>query len=313
MLQKVVVSTDLSSASLPAIELASTIVSFTGGVLDIVHVVDAPVVYGTHFATDNGEYALEQANSLLEQAQLALEDITKPFCGNINVNKHVLLYGNPAEEILKFADKHASTCIVMSTHGRSSVANWVLGSVTERVLRASSCSIATIKMNKEQEFEINEVLDEEKSPKNWIPKKILVPIDMSEASLSALQKAIHISSVFDAEVVILHVIDMSYATLPLLELENSLMVAQKIKEKARDQVNNFLKKHENVLSQEVFSFQRFLKIGEASQEILTMSDEHNVDWIIMGKTGYTGIKRWLMGSVAEKVVRNANCVVLSVS
>jgi len=58
--------------------------------------------------------------------------------------KTVVVSGRPAEAILDYANKNQVDLIVMSTHGRSGVSRWVLGSVTDRVVRNTTASVLTI-------------------------------------------------------------------------------------------------------------------------------------------------------------------------
>jgi nucleotide-binding universal stress UspA family protein len=53
-----------------------------------------------------------------------------------------------------------------------------------------------------------------------------------------------------------------------------------------------------------------VRIGDPASEILALAAEADADFIVVGTHGYTGVKRWLMGSVAEKIVREARCRVL---
>ncbi len=56
----------------------------------------------------------------------------------------VVVSGKPAEEILDYANKNQVDLIIMSTHGRSGVSRWVLGSVTDKVVRHSGAPMLTI-------------------------------------------------------------------------------------------------------------------------------------------------------------------------
>jgi len=58
--------------------------------------------------------------------------------------------GNPAEEICSFAHEQDADLIVMATHGRSGIARWALGSVSEKVLRASHIPVLMIRVTEDQ-------------------------------------------------------------------------------------------------------------------------------------------------------------------
>ena len=73
-----------------------------------------------------------------------LEQI-RPLNPNIPV-RHVLLEGDPAEEIIRHAAEARADLIVMGTHGRTGLARLLMGSVAEKVLRGATCSVLVVKM-----------------------------------------------------------------------------------------------------------------------------------------------------------------------
>jgi nucleotide-binding universal stress UspA family protein len=62
--------------------------------------------------------------------------------------RHVLLTGNPAEEIIRYATENRTDLIVMGTHGRTGLERLLMGSVAEKVLRGALCSVLVVKMPK---------------------------------------------------------------------------------------------------------------------------------------------------------------------
>ena len=75
-----------------------------------------------------------------------LEQI-RPLNPDIPV-QHVLLEGNPAEEILRYAGEAPADLIVLGTHGRTGLKRLLMGSVAEKVLRGAACSVLVVKMPK---------------------------------------------------------------------------------------------------------------------------------------------------------------------
>ncbi len=73
-----------------------------------------------------------------------LDGLIKRMKGQGIVGKAVVLKGNPAEQILDFSKKSGADLIVMSTHGRSGPSRFVLGSVTDKVVRASTVPVLVI-------------------------------------------------------------------------------------------------------------------------------------------------------------------------
>jgi nucleotide-binding universal stress UspA family protein len=139
--------------------------------------------------------------------------------------------------------------------------------------------------------------------------KILVPVDFSDFSTKALDYALAFADQFDAQIILLHVVE------PAVYPESSMLVAT-----ALDDLNNDLTKVAqqklNELKRERIgdrvSSELLVRLGRAFSEIVAAASELDVDLIILATHGYTGLKHVLLGSTAERVVRHAPCPVLTV-
>jgi len=117
-------------------------------------------------------------------------------------------------------------------------------------------------------------------------KKILCPVDFSEISANALEYAVFLASHHHAELLLLHVVEH------LHEFEHYQILVftpQELSEKMEEH-----------------AYEALNKLAEPIKE----ATEKDMDLIVMGSHGRTGISHMLMGSVTEKVVRKANCPVL---
>ena len=139
-------------------------------------------------------------------------------------------------------------------------------------------------------------------------KNILVPVDFSEVSARALMVALNFAGVMDAEITVMHAVSMSAVSLPVdgMPVYNDEMIEEQM-EAARKQLDDFVQKHIGAakVSQTVC-------FGEPTSEVNNYAEEHNVDLIVMGTHGRTGLLHLLMGSVAESVLRHARMPVLCV-
>jgi universal stress protein A len=137
-------------------------------------------------------------------------------------------------------------------------------------------------------------------------KKILAPTDFSAYSNEALDYAAELAQKFDAEIVVVHVIEsMTYSVTDTFTVVDRLWPLEKTAGALLDNAA------ERVRERGVAVKTR-LATGDAADEILKAAADENADWIVMGTRGVTGVSRLLMGSVAEKVVRLAGCPVLTV-
>lgn len=132
---------------------------------------------------------------------------------------------------------------------------------------------------------------------------ILHPTDFSERSTHALQLACSLARDHGARVVVLHVL----APPAVAYGEALTSYAEEAERRAAEEKLNRLQ-----LPDPAISLERRLTEGEPAERILQVAEEIHADLIVMGTHGRTGLSRLLMGSVAEQVVRQAPCPVLTI-
>ncbi|MHC5065394.1 MAG: universal stress protein [Planctomycetota bacterium] len=139
-------------------------------------------------------------------------------------------------------------------------------------------------------------------------KKILVPTDFSQHSKEALRYAVALAEVHGAEIILGHVMEPPiYPTM----FEGAAVAVPPLDESFRKQLEDHL---DDLRKEEVgdTSSRIFVREGSPTTELTELAREEDVDLIVIATHGYTGIKHMLLGSTAEKVVRNAPCPVLTV-
>ncbi len=140
-------------------------------------------------------------------------------------------------------------------------------------------------------------------------KKILVPTDGSEYSLKAEEQALFLAKLTGAEVIALSVIENNFVnTLPL---DNEVYDLTKLlKQDSEKNIREFEdlneKEHDGVKITPV------IKEGSPAKEIIKTAQELDIDLIVIGSSGKSGFDRFLMGSVADKVIKSAKCPVFLV-
>ena len=144
-------------------------------------------------------------------------------------------------------------------------------------------------------------------------KKILVPTDGSQASHKAAKHAMWLAGKSGAEILALYVIDTSlFMGLPTEEAITR--VKEMLKDEGRKSLDALidmsLKCKEKLNVEIKLTF--MTKEGRPSRTIHNTIDEEGVDLVVMGTSGKHGMDRFLLGSVAEKIVRTAPCPVLVV-
>jgi nucleotide-binding universal stress UspA family protein len=144
------------------------------------------------------------------------------------------------------------------------------------------------------------------------PKNILVPTDFSEPSDQALKKAIDIASQHKAKIYLLHVIDqairqcavdycLDYAVVKQLEQDSEKVSKEMLEQEVK-----------KVLQSQEIDIEYDVQHGTPADIILKEQENKNIDLTVIASHGKTGIKKVLMGSVAEKVLKGSKSPVLLV-
>ncbi|MDQ2049417.1 universal stress protein [Natronolimnohabitans sp. A-GB9] len=137
-----------------------------------------------------------------------------------------------------------------------------------------------------------------------MPARVLVPFDDSESARDALEYAIDLFP--DGEFVVLTVADTS--TLPFIP--NSATDDDEAVQEALDDlfgdIDQRLSIPETVAEERDVPIETRTRIGSPAQEIIEFADAESIDHVVMGSRGRSGVKRILLGSVAEVVVRHSS-------
>jgi nucleotide-binding universal stress UspA family protein len=143
-----------------------------------------------------------------------------------------------------------------------------------------------------------------------IPKKILMCTDFSENSTAARLLTLEYAKAFDAEVVILHVVNSRMFGYPILE--QIPVEVSTVRRTIQDGANQELEVLVNDARLSIEKVSGRSLVGAPPEEIVRFAEEEGVDLIIMGAHGWTGVRRLILGSVAENVLRKSPCPVLTV-
>ncbi|MFC6903923.1 universal stress protein [Halalkalicoccus tibetensis] len=130
-------------------------------------------------------------------------------------------------------------------------------------------------------------------------QRILVPFDGSDASETALERALEENP--DAEITALNVLDS--AELAYGGVQGS--AAESLTDAQREEAEELLERAEARAADHEGGFRTALEVGSPGEAIVEYANENDIDHIIMGSHGRSGLSRIVVGSVAETVVRNS--------
>lgn len=191
--------------------------------------------------------------------------------------------GPPAEAILETAKREKASLIAMTTHGRSGVSRWALGSVAGKVLQASHVPVLMMHSFRASGSGATHAGGGE------IPfRRILLPLDGSATAAGVLPAVGALGALCDSEILVLQVVpggEQGAGTpVPEIPVEESLNQLRASGRRAR------------LLC---------VKGEDPAASILDVAEGEVVDLIAMSTHGRSGISRWVFGSVAERVIQSS--------
>lgn len=209
---------------------------------------------------------------------------------------YLMTEGDIASVICELADTQSADLIAMTTHGRSGIEKWVLGSVADRVVRAASQPVFLVRPQKDM-------------TRPAPLRRILVPLDGSSLAEKALAGAIDLAKSTGAEIWLMQSVEFpeywgeEYAGMHAVP---SMISTEEQEAAARE----YLLHVAEGLVEAKLPTQIVVTTGHAASAISDVVADNDIDLIVMSTHGRSGLSRWVFGSVAEKVVRLAECPVL---
>lgn len=206
----------------------------------------------------------------------------------------------PAPAIVRYAGTHRAGLIVMGTHGRHGVQRLFMGSVAERTVRRASCSVLTVREQPASK-------QQAKKPVTRQINRILVPLDYSEHSEAMLRVACALAESFEAQLDLLHVVEM-----PLfVGIYSGVLTAGDFVPDLRERSHEKLQRLWEQVHAEGVVAKLHVEEGHATARIIDFAARCGTDLIVIASQGRSGLERFLIGSVTERVVRFAECPVLT--
>jgi len=243
-------------------------------------------------------YIQETVAVTKERANRYLE---KPTGQDVKVESAILV-GNPAEEIVDYAERENIDVIVMATHGRSGIGRWALGSVADKVLRATERPVVLIRAKGAR----SDML------KKGVFKRALVPLDGSKESEAVIPYIEELASMLGAEVTLLQVLAVVYHVYISGDAPAQVPYTEEEMKPLKASAESYLEKVGSGLRGKGVTTKCQVRVGAAGHEIIRLADEIGADIVAMSTHGRSGVGRLVFGSVAEKVVRTGNTPVLLV-
>ncbi len=145
-------------------------------------------------------------------------------------------------------------------------------------------------------------------------KKVLVPVDGSPVSQKAAEKAIELSKRYDSKLVFIYVVDTrGIYTYDVGGIISVPFNYPKITEELIQVKTEFLNAFISAIGIDSEHVEKVVLHGEPSDKIIDFANREKIDLIVMGRRGFSKIKRFFVGSVTQRVISDAPCPVLIVN
>jgi nucleotide-binding universal stress UspA family protein len=226
-----------------------------------------------------------------------LDAFVQPYAMTVRALSRRVEIGGPVWQILECAKEVSADLIVMGTHGHSGFERLMLGSTTERVLRKAPCPVLTVPR----------AVASRDADRPLVFRKIICPIDFSDASLKGLTYALSLAQENDACLTLVHVLErpdsgpIEDAPHPPPEADWYLegYTSDRLTKIVPTEASRWCRLEKKILA------------GKSYREILRLAADRHADLIVMGVLGRNPVDLALFGSTTQHVVRAAACPVLT--
>ena len=258
--------------------------------VELLAVVDI-VEMATHISADRARYLDTMIEDSVRNSEQYLKGIACTFPSG---TKCTLEKGKAEQMIVETAAADKGTLVTMATHGRSGMNRWLLGSVTEKVFRGGTNPMLLVRATEEGKTDGGATL-----------KSIVVPLDGSELAEGVLPAVAELAKTLKLAVVLFRAYNIPYSAYAGGEGYYAVNYEELLTAMKEETVDYLEKKTEAVKKLGIANVSYVAKEGFAADEIISLSRKSPHNLIAMCTHGRSGVKRWMLGSVTETVVRHS--------
>jgi nucleotide-binding universal stress UspA family protein len=281
---RILFATDGSSDADVAATTAVGLAKVSGSELHVMTVAEEYPHYDAYWPL--AEHSRQLAQEVLDKQLKRIKN-----SGGTVDQKH-LRTGMASREVVSLAEEIGAGLVAMGSRGRGRIKRLAMGSVSDSVVRHAHCPVMVVR---------------------WkpvvFPAKMLLATDGSEEAALAARIAAELARSTDSE---LHVVSVAAEYPYVYEAYHDVGAAEGV-ERTRREAQKVLEEQTQKVGEAGASIAKsHLKVGAVDEEIIVLAEEEDTDLIVVGSRGLGGVRRALMGSVSDSVVRHAHCPVLVV-
>jgi nucleotide-binding universal stress UspA family protein len=297
MYKKILIALDGSPSAENVLPYARALAKRLALPVDLLEVIDI-VEMARSVPAAEGLFINQLAADDARRSGAYLDAIAQSFAG---VPVHCLVkQGHAADIIVETAADDKDTLIMMATHGRSGLNRFLLGSVAEKVLRGVANPLLLVRANEAARTDGEVVL-----------KSVIVPLDGSELAETILPVVEEWAKRLDLEVILFRAYVIPYGAYSTGEGFYDPVNLEAFLARLRQETIDYLEgKTAELKRQGIEKVFYVAKEGLSADEIIKFARATPDNLIAMCSHGRSGVKRWVLGSVTETVVRHAGDPVL---
>jgi nucleotide-binding universal stress UspA family protein len=289
MYERILIPTDGSDHAERAAEHAVALARAFDATVRVISVVDLQAAAGPFNAGGVGDDFYDELEA---EARDAIDAVAGLADDQVETG---VVEGNPADAIVDDAAAFDADLIVMGTHGRTGVHRYVVGSVTERVVRLADAPVLTARAGVEV------------GPAGECDD-VLLPTDGSDPATVAVDHAIAIAEQFDARMHVVSIVDVGdLAT--RVDYTPPTMALERVREERKEATEAIAERAREA----GLDVRTEIREGFPAEDLLDYAAEEGIDLLAMGTHGRTGLNRFLLGSTTERIIRHADAPVLAVN
>lgn len=297
MYTKILIPLDGSATAEAVLPYAEALAAGFKTAIELVSVVDIGAMT-SQLAAEKARYLDTLIATAENNSASYLENIAKTLSRFATECR--VVRGRPEEAILETTSKDHDMLIAMATHGRSGAKRWLLGSVAEKVLRGTTNPLFLVRAGTKPQATVEPIIN-----------SLVVPLDGSPLAEKSLPIASSWARALDLEITLIRAFEFPSAAYH--GSAEYLPNYDAFQDEARKEAAEYLKEKADALVAEgVRTVSTLTLNGPAADEIIGFAQGAPRAVIAMSTHGRSGVPRWILGSVTEKVVRHGNDPVLVV-
>jgi nucleotide-binding universal stress UspA family protein len=300
--ERIVTPLDGSNTAEGALPYARTLAERLGVIVELLEVIDASEISGNVSAATAA--LINQARTS-DMADQYLTEIANRF-PRIRTRCRVV-QGSAAAIVIDVAAENKETLIIMASHGRSGLHRWLLGSVAEKVLRGTSNPLLLIRTTERIPADGQAAFE-----------SIVVPLDGSKPAEAALAKALELARSMKIEIVLMRAYELpatayyradDYPSNAAAFIPSHAELVEEMSREAREYLDA---KVQEISAHDSVKVRAEIIEGPAAEQIIELAQNIPNSLIATSTHGRSGVSRWILGSVTEKIVHYSHRPVLVV-